>query len=172
MKKMGRYLREILGKYTKTVVWGTGVFYTRYRELLACQFAYFVDNDEKKWGCFLDRKEICPPEKLAEEDDKNTLVIVCNHYFEEISNQIKQYGKFSLIDIVTMGLLHGKERNVTEQKPMKADRLVAVSNLYNKIYIPHNNPIKKPTTAQAAIGSISFPCFPAISFRFPAAIFN
>ena len=44
--------------------------------------------------------------------------------------------------------------------------------LYNKIYIPYNNPIKKPTTAQAAIGSVSFPCFPAISFRFPAAIFN
>jgi hypothetical protein len=125
-KKMGRYLREILEKYTKTVVWGTGDFYAQYRELFAHQFAYFVDNDVKKWGCFLDGKEICPPEKLADEDDKNTLVIVCNHYFEEISNQIKQYGKFSLIDIVTMGLLNEKERNVTAQKPMKADRLVAV----------------------------------------------
>lgn len=123
---MGRYLREILGKYTKTVVWGTGGLYTRYRELLARQFTYFVDNDVKKWGRFLDEKEICPPEKLTEEDDKNTLVIICNYYFEEISNQIKQYGKFSLIDIVTMGLLHGKERNVTAQKAMKTDRLVAV----------------------------------------------
>ena len=105
---MGRYLRDILGRYTRIVVWGTGNFYTLYKELLDRRVVYFVDNNADKWGSTLNRKDIFPPEKLKEESVNETLVIVCNHYFEEISVQIKQYGDFDLIDIVTMELVQQK----------------------------------------------------------------
>lgn len=123
---MGRYLRDILGRYTRIVVWGTGNFYTLYKELLDRRVVYFVDNNADKWGSTLNRKDIFPPEKLKEESVNETLVIVCNHYFEEISVQIKQYGDFDLIDIVTMELVQQKERKLEAAGQMEAGSTIAI----------------------------------------------
>lgn len=108
---MYRYLKEVLGRYTRIVVWGTGNFYALYKNLLDERVVYFIDNNKEKCGMSLDGKAVFLPEKLREEDTDKTLVVVCNHYFEEISVQIKQYGDFDIIDIITMELLLEKEKS-------------------------------------------------------------
>lgn len=123
---MGRYMKDILVGYRKIIVWGTGNFYTMYKALLDERVTYFVDNNEKKWGMSLDQKCIWSPEKLREEDTDGTLVIVCNHYFEEISVQIKQYGDFDILDIVTLGLVQEKERCLSAADEIDADRSIIV----------------------------------------------
>ncbi|GFI50149.1 hypothetical protein IMSAGC020_01355 [Lachnospiraceae bacterium] len=107
---MYRYLKEVLERYTRIVVWGTGNFYLLYGDLLDERVVYIIDNKKEKCGMSLDGKVVFSPEKLKEEDPDKTLIIICNHYFEEISTQIKQYGDFDIIDIVTMDLLQKKEK--------------------------------------------------------------
>lgn len=123
---MNQYINNILGKYTKIVAWGIGNFYTEYKELLDERLAYFVDNNEKKWGTSLDGKQIFSPEKLREENTKETLVIICNHFFEEISIQIKQYGDFDLLDIVTFDLVRQKEKELSAAGWPDGSRSIAV----------------------------------------------
>lgn len=123
---MGQYIKSILRKYTRIIVWGTGNFYRLYKDLLGERVVYFVDNDAAKWGTSLDKKHIFSPEKLKDEDTNGTLVIVCNHYFEEISVQIKQYGNFDIIDIVTMWLVQKKERESAYVEPSESARSIVV----------------------------------------------
>ncbi|MCI8795440.1 MAG: glycosyltransferase family 4 protein [Dorea sp.] len=123
---MSRRLGEVLRDYTRIVVWGTGNFYAEYRNLLDERVVYFVDNDAKKWGTLIDQKEVFSPEKLRGEDKDETLVIICNHFFEEISAQIKQYGDLDIIDIVTVGLVRQKERVFSDVKRPEADRAIIV----------------------------------------------
>lgn len=123
---MSRRLGEVLRDYTRIVVWGTGNFYAEYRNLLDERVVYFVDNDAKKWGTLIDQKEVFSPEKLKGEDKDETLVIICNHFFEEISAQIKQYGDLDIIDIVTVGLVRQKERVFSDVKRPEADRAIIV----------------------------------------------
>ncbi len=123
---MNRYLGNILRKYTRIVVWGTGNFYTLYKDLLDDRVIYFVDNNEKKWGTLLEKKEIFPPEKLKEEDTDKTLVIVCNHFFDEVSAQLKSYGDFDVIDIVTMKLVQVKEREIAQAERPEAECSIVI----------------------------------------------
>lgn len=123
---MNRYLEKILRKYTRIVVWGTGNFYTLYKELLDDRVIYFVDNNEKKWGTLLEKKGIFSPERLKEEDIDGTLVIVCNHFFDEVSAQLKGYGDFDVIDIVTMKLVQEKEKEPAENRRPEAEDCIII----------------------------------------------
>lgn len=123
---MNRYLENILKKYTRIVVWGTGNFYTLYKDLLDDRVIYFVDNNEKKWGTLLEKKEIFPPERLKEEDTDGMLVIVCNHFFDEVSAQLKGYGDFDVIDIVTMKLVQEKEKELAENRQPEAEDCIVI----------------------------------------------
>lgn len=123
---MSRYIGAHLEKYTRIVVWGTGNYYMTYKNFLDERVAYFVDNNPEKWGTSLDQIDIFPPEKLKEEYTDETLVIVCNHYFEEISIQIKQYGEFDIIDIVTLVLVQEKERKLSVLEQPEVGRSIVV----------------------------------------------
>ena len=45
---MGQYIRNFFDRYKKIIVWGTGNFYTVYKDLLDECFTYFVDNNAEK----------------------------------------------------------------------------------------------------------------------------
>lgn len=123
---MGRYICDILKKYTKIVVWGTGNYYSLYNDLLDERVLYFVDNNAEKWGGLLDQKNIFPPKKLIMEDINDTLIIVCSHCFDEISIQIKQYGDFDIIDILTMKLVDQREKELLTIRYLEEDRYILV----------------------------------------------
>lgn len=123
---MRQYMKNVLSKYARIIVWGTGNFYMLYKDLLDERVVYFVDNNTAKWGTSLDKKHIFSPEKLKEEDTNETLVIACSHYFEEISVQIKQYGDFDIIDIVTMWLVQQKEREAAYVEPSESAHSIVV----------------------------------------------
>lgn len=120
---MYRYLKDVLDRYTRIVVWGTGNFYALYGNLLDERVVYFIDNNEEKCGMSLDGKVVFLPERLRKEDINKTLIVVCNHYFEEISVQIKQYGDFDIIDIVTMELLREKEKTNRQSNTIAEGRV-------------------------------------------------
>ena len=107
---MGQYIRNFFDRYKKIIVWGTGNFYTVYKDFLDECFTYFVDNNAEKWGTILDQKIIFSPEHLRKEKTDETLVIICNHHVEEVLVQVRRYGIFDIIDIITVWLIKQKEK--------------------------------------------------------------
>ena len=123
---MGQYIRNFFDRYKKIIVWGTGNFFTVYKDLLDECFSYFVDNNAEKWGTILDHKIIFSPEHLRKEKMDETLVIVCNHYVEEVLAQVRRYGNFDIIDIITVCLVKQKEKELTVSKSLEASHCIAV----------------------------------------------
>lgn len=123
---MSKYINSILKKYTKIIAWGTGNLYTIYKELLDERLIYFVDNDSKKWGGLLGKKKIFSPEKLKKENVNDTLIIICNNFFDEISIQIKQYGDFDILDIMTFDLVQKKEKGILSAEWPEGSRSIVV----------------------------------------------
>lgn len=56
---------------------------------LGVDFNYFVDNDSKKWGSIVERKEVKSPESLMEDEAK---IIIASDYQQEIEKQLNEMG--------------------------------------------------------------------------------
>ncbi len=85
--------------YKKIYVWGTGNYYQRYREYLPKVFDGFIDNSPLKQGLMMENKEVFSPDTLLGENAECVLIIICNSFFYEISEQIVSLGRFSCISI-------------------------------------------------------------------------
>lgn len=90
---------EDLQRRQKVVLFGTGAYFDIYMREYASKGnryvpAYAIDNDKSKWGTYKNGILIADPQKLAEENEKNVLVILCskNHY--EMLTQVKKIGDF------------------------------------------------------------------------------
>lgn len=70
---------------------GGGIRVARSILSLGIDFAFFVDNDRKKWGQLLEGKYIYSPEKLLERRDIYR-VIIASEYQKEIEEQLETMG--------------------------------------------------------------------------------
>lgn len=109
-------INKILNNYFRFIIWGTGYYYRLYKEYLPEQIVYFVDNDSEKWEKFLDNIIIRAPEYLRNEKNDKTLIIVCNSYFDNVQKQLAIYGKFDVIDIVSLVLIKKHESMIEKEK--------------------------------------------------------
>lgn len=105
-------IRDLINQYSKKIVWGTGNYYYKYRNILPKQIAYFIDNDSFKWQTVLDEKKIFSPTILRSEKIEGTLIIVCNSYYDEIIEQLRQYGKFDAIDVENVVMVEEHEAGI------------------------------------------------------------
>lgn len=107
----------------KIVLFGTGAYAKKYKTILdylQLEIAYFVDNDNKKWGQFLYQKEIVNPNKLYQMDDY-CILISCT-----MEDEIKKQLVFmELADyIVTLQELldmYRKKKNLYTEKTIIID---------------------------------------------------
>lgn len=81
---------HLLGK--KIVFFGAGQYALSLMPLLYSKIAYFVDNMPSKQGTSLWGIKIYAPEKLLEEDQSNTVIIVNAEYYQEIAKQCYDMG--------------------------------------------------------------------------------
>lgn len=83
-------MKQLQGK--KIVFFGTGSGSKKIQDRLPLQAAYFVDNNQQKWGQMIDDKKIYAPEQLLREDKHQMAVIVASQYFDEIAKQLMALG--------------------------------------------------------------------------------
>jgi hypothetical protein len=79
----------ILGK--KIVIFGTGNAAQQVYEDLSINFKinFFLDNDNKKWGCKFNGIDIKSPDFLLELTQDNIIIIIASMYYREISGQLQ-----------------------------------------------------------------------------------
>lgn len=83
-------VEQILNK--KIVIFGTGSSAKLLVDSYPLKVAYYVDNDNSKWGTSFLGLSITPPDVLLEEDKENITIIIASMYFEAISEQLEKMG--------------------------------------------------------------------------------
>ncbi len=76
----------------KLVFFGAGLEATRALCSSVRKPEYFIDNNPKLQGCFLQRIPIFLPEKLLEEDKDALTIVITSSYFDEIARQLESMG--------------------------------------------------------------------------------
>jgi len=89
------YARIIRGE-VKLVGWGAGSAFQTHHAGFPLPLAYLVDSDAAKWGTSILGVTVSPPERLADEEPENTVIIVYSYFFfgAEISKKIEEIGPF------------------------------------------------------------------------------
>ncbi|WP_312420734.1 glycosyltransferase [Anaerospora hongkongensis] len=83
-------LKRISGK--RIVFFGTGSASKKILEDFPLELSYYVDNDSRIWGTFLQDLEIRNPMDLMKEDKDNLAIIIASQYGTEIANQLGKMG--------------------------------------------------------------------------------
>ena len=83
---LGRNKIDLAGK--KIVLFGTG----QMSKLLSVEPAYYVDNNEMKWGKSFKKKIIKSPQALVAEEKDRIFILVASQFYEEIATQLKEMG--------------------------------------------------------------------------------
>ena len=72
----------------KIVLFGTG----QMSNMLKIKPAYYVDNNESKWGKSFKKRIIKPPRVLEAEVKNNIYIIIASVFYQEIALQLKEMG--------------------------------------------------------------------------------
>ncbi len=83
-------------KKKQMIIWGTGVVAAELFGRIQNEIAFFVDNDERKWGKTFCGKEIRSPSSITEWKDCYLVIAVRNA--EGIVEQITEYGMIHFVD--------------------------------------------------------------------------
>lgn len=99
-------VNSILGKIKKFTIWGIAgkgvIFINMLDEKILKKIPFVIDINKNKQGkyCPGTNKKIVAPTILNQEKEINDIIIMNPNYYEEISQQLKSYGrKFNLIKI-------------------------------------------------------------------------
>lgn len=86
-------MKTVLKKYNKRVTFGAGNMCRNYMKCYGEEFPplFTCDNDQKRWGERFEGLEIKSPEALRELDS-DCAIFICNIYYKEIENQLRQMG--------------------------------------------------------------------------------
>lgn len=95
------FLKKIENR--KIVIFGATEIAKELVKFLPYKIECYVDNDSKKWGKYINDIFIDTPEILLSATEQ-TVVLVTNNYFKEISNQINEYNN-DKVDVIDYGKL-------------------------------------------------------------------
>lgn len=86
-------MKTVLKKYDRRVVFGAGNMCRNYMKCYGEEFPplFICDNDRNRWGGWFEGLEIKPPEALRDLDPE-CVVFICNIYYKEIEEQLRQMG--------------------------------------------------------------------------------
>lgn len=86
-------MKAVLKKYDKRVTFGAGNMCKNYVKCYGKEFPplFTCDNDKKRWGEWFEGVEIRSPEALRE-IAPDCAIFICNIYYKEIENQLRQMG--------------------------------------------------------------------------------
>jgi hypothetical protein len=108
----------------KIILFGAGGFGKKIIENLnskGLSVSYICDNDNKKWGQFIDKIEINSPDRLGSEDKSAAIVVISSMYHEQIAAQLDTTG----IDYV-YSTIDGEYRYL----PRNSDKIWNMLELY------------------------------------------
>ena len=72
----------------KIVLFGTG----QMSKMLKIKPAYYVDNNDLKWGRSFKKRMIKPPWALQAEVKNNVFIIIASQFYQEIASQLREMG--------------------------------------------------------------------------------
>lgn len=75
----------------KVIIFGTGKFSDHYKNIHS-SIAYYIDNNETKWGTVHNGRMVNSPETLLEENKEAVSIIVASMYYDEIKRQLVGMG--------------------------------------------------------------------------------
>ena len=86
-------MKTVLKKYDKRVLFGAGNMCRNYMKCYGEEFPplFTCDNNKNRWGEQFAGLEIKPPEALKELD-ADCAIFICNIYYKEIEEQLRQMG--------------------------------------------------------------------------------
>lgn len=86
-------MKNILKKYDTRVLFGAGNMCRNYMKCYGDEFPplFTCDNNKNRWGGWFEGLEIKPPEALRELPP-NCAVFICNIYYREIDQQLREMG--------------------------------------------------------------------------------
>jgi acetyltransferase-like isoleucine patch superfamily enzyme len=79
-------------KEKKIILFGTGMVSKILSDYLTFPVAYYVDNDQSKWGAQFNSALIKNPEILLEEDKNSLFILVLTYYYQAIREQLITMG--------------------------------------------------------------------------------
>lgn len=86
-------MKAVLKKYNRLVLFGAGNMCRNYMKCYGAEFLplFTCDNDKSRWGEHFEGLEIKSPEALKELDP-DCAIFICNIYYREITDQLRQMG--------------------------------------------------------------------------------
>lgn len=78
-----------LSKTKKLIGFGAGILGSKTQRYLDGKLAYFLDNEEKKWGSLWEGIPVRDFSALDEEDHSSVAIIICSEHFEMIAQQLR-----------------------------------------------------------------------------------
>ncbi|WP_374717691.1 hypothetical protein [Neobacillus sp.] len=137
MTAINTYLTK---NYKKIIGWGTGGYYERYAKKLGVEFDYLVDNNQTKWGSIIDNAEVCSPFRLMHEVPGETIIIVFSSFYEDIKNEILQFGDFYTItgyQILSLEkyLINNETEELLEIDEFNKEIIISISRNNFALYI-------------------------------------
>lgn len=86
-------MKAVLKKYNRRVLFGAGNMCRNYMKCYGEEFSplFTCDNDKSRWGERFEGLEIKSPEAIKELDT-DCAVFICNIYYREITDQLRQMG--------------------------------------------------------------------------------
>jgi acetyltransferase-like isoleucine patch superfamily enzyme len=76
----------------KLILFGTGMGSKCIEQYMPITIAYFIDNDSKKWDKSFLNYVIHNPRILLDEEPEKIFILVMSMYYNEISQQLKEFG--------------------------------------------------------------------------------
>ena len=77
---------------SKLILFGTGSHAERIVRNLSSEVAYFIDNNELKYGTLFLGKPVYKPNSILSENKDDIAVVIASMYTKEIGNQLKKLG--------------------------------------------------------------------------------
>jgi Predicted Fe-S oxidoreductases len=135
MNKLIRLLKIIeLIKNKKIIMFGTGNMAKVLTDFLPVSVEYYVDNDEKKIDLLFCEKVIKNVSELKKEKKENTLVIIANSYYNEVSEQLEEIGLEEEINYVNGAFIYSLYiQNKEEMQRMHYSKDQLIFKAYKKL---------------------------------------
>ena len=110
------FAARVSGK--KCIVFGAGPSAQSMIVQFRYPVAYFVDNDESKWGKTFQGRIVASPDELAQEDLDGVVVVIASTAVEEITVQLERMGLISGLNFLVSPLIAGQmgEKNTIHPK--------------------------------------------------------
>lgn len=118
------YINDIIRKHKKIIAWGAGDYYRKYSRLVDHEICFIIDNDTFKQGNEINGVKVVSAELLANEDQDHCMVIIFSDYFDEIRQQILQFGLFDIMDYSLLRLLKEQGKIIEKYKAKTVDNVI------------------------------------------------